>query len=150
MKRLVVAAFLLFAATDALVAQQPDANSANAPRRKTSIKVTGAYRLRFQSLSNRMEVLQMPDGKIKFHILALWISSYHRDNVHNGEVQGIAELHDRTAVYQAEHCKISIEFAARRAIVRQFDDQGDCDFGVNVTATGTYRKTDNRKPKFDF
>ena len=96
-----------------------------------------------------MEVLQLPSGKLKFHILALWVSAYNRENVHNGEAQGVVELKGNSAVFEAEHCKITIRFTSTSAIVKQWDEIGDCDFGANVTATGTYRKVDSRKPKFD-
>jgi hypothetical protein len=119
-------------------------------RPATSGKVTGHYRARSKGAPNSMEVLGLRGGKIKFHLLALWVSAYNRDNVHNGEVQGVVELKGNTAVYEAEHCKFSITFTSTRAIVKQADELGDCDFGANVTATGTYRKVDSRKPKFDF
>ena len=96
-----------------------------------------------------MEVLQLPRGKLRFHILALWVSAYNRENVHNGEAQGVVELKGNSAVFEAEHCKITIRFTSTSAIVKQWDEIGDCDFGANVSATGTYRKVDSRKPKFD-
>jgi len=94
-------------------------------------------------------VVQLPGGKIKFHILALWVSAYNRENVHNGEVQGVVELKGNTAKYEAEHCKLTITFSSSRAIVKQADELGDCEFGANVTASGTYRKVDSRKPRFE-
>jgi hypothetical protein len=97
-----------------------------------------------------MEVQELPGGKIKFHILALWVSYYNRDNVHNGEVQGEINLVGDTATYQEEGCKITIRFTRTAAIVKQFDELGDCDFGANVLATGTYRKLDSKRPKFDY
>jgi hypothetical protein len=115
-----------------------------------AINVTGHYRLRNAETPNSLEVLQLPGGKIKFHIVALWVSVHNRENVHNGELQGIAALHGDTAVYQGESCKVTIKFAAGKAIVTQADDVGDCYFGANVSATGSYRKMNNRKPKFDY
>jgi hypothetical protein len=114
------------------------------------LKVTGHYAARSKYAPNSMEVQELPGGKIKFHILALWVSSYNRDNVHNGELQGTVDLVGDSATYQEEHCKITIRFTRTTAIVKQADDLGDCDFGANVTATGTYRKLDGRKPKFDY
>jgi hypothetical protein len=112
--------------------------------------VTGSYRLRNAETPNSLEVLQLPGGKIKFHILALWVSVHNRDNVHNGELQGVIALAGDTAVYQGESCKVTIKFAAGKAIVTQDADVGDCFFGANVSATGSYRKMNSRKPKFDY
>ena len=33
-------------------------------------------------------------------------------------------------------------------MVSKHNKIGDCDFGANVTASGTYRKLNSRKPKF--
>lgn len=130
-------------------AQQPRSISPTASKRSSSIKVTGHYRARSRTAPNSMEVLQLPGGKIKFHILALWVSSYNPENVHNGELEGIVDLIGNTATYDEERCKITIKFTSAAAIVKQADELGDCDFGANVTATGTYRKVNHRKPKFD-
>jgi hypothetical protein len=112
--------------------------------------VTGSYRVRSAETPNSLEVLQLPGGKIKFHILALWVSVHNRDNVHNGELQGVIPFAGDTAVYQSESCKVTIKFAAGKAIVTQDAEVGDCYFGANVSATGSYRKMNNRKPKFDY
>lgn len=114
------------------------------------LKVTGHYAARSKSAPNSMEVQELPSGKIKFHILALWVSHYNRENVHNGELQGTVDLVGDTATYAEDRCKITIRFTRTAAIVKQSDDLGDCDFGANVTATGTYRKLNSRKPKFDY
>jgi hypothetical protein len=120
----------------------------NPVRPAGAINVTGHYRLRNAETPNSLEVLQLPGGKIKFHILALWVSAHNRDNVHNGELQGIVALRGDTAVYQGESCKVTIKFVAGKAIVTQADDVGDCYFGANVSATGTYRKLNSRRPRF--
>jgi len=111
--------------------------------------VTGSYKLRNAETPNSMEVLQLPGGKIKFHILALWVSAHNRENVHNGELQGIAALNGETAIYEADSCKVTIKFFAAKVIVTQDQDAGDCYFGANVSASGTYRKVSSRKPKFE-
>ena len=116
----------------------------------TTLSVTGYYRARTRGAPNSMKVQQLAGAKIKLHILALCFSLYNRANVHNGEAQSVVDLKGNSAIYEAEHCKITIRFTSTSAIVKQFDEAGDCDFGANVTATGTYRKIDGRKPKFDF
>jgi hypothetical protein len=86
---------------------------------------------------------------IKFYLLALWVSYNKPDNIHNGELQGTAELHKSVAVYQENDCRIRMEFSPKQAKVTELEVEG-CGFGANVTAAGVYRKLDNKKPKFDF
>jgi hypothetical protein len=116
---------------------------------KSVASVTGQYRLTKEEFRNRLEVQQLAGGKIKFHLLALWVSHNNPDNIHNGELQGIAKLEKGVAIYDQDGCKIKIEFFPHRAHVTQLEDSG-CGFGANVTAEGTYRKLNSKKPKFDF
>lgn len=141
---------LLLATGQATLGQQTQTSVSRKAKTTASVKVTGYYRLRSKWTPSSIEVLQLPGGKIKFHLLALWVSSYNKDNVHVGEVQGIVELKGDTAVYEADHCQFTIRFTGTAAIVKQAIEPGDCDFGANVTAAGTYRKVHSRKPKFDF
>lgn len=119
------------------------------PSPKPAKMVTGHYRLRHPETPNSLEVLQLPAGKIQFHLLALWVSPNNRENVHNGELEGVIELKSNTATYETETCKVTMRFFSRTAIVTQDSKIGDCDFGVNVTASGIYRKVNSRKPRFE-
>src|SRR6185436_8196659 len=83
-----------------------------------ALKVTGHYAARSKSAPNSMEVQELPGGKVKFHILALWVSYYNRDNVHNGEAQGTVDLVGDKATYVEERCKITIRFTRSAAIVK--------------------------------
>ena len=112
--------------------------------------LTGYYHNHHAVNQNSLEVLQLPGGKIKFHLLALWVSPYNRQNLHIGELRGIVALEDNTAVYASERCKVTMKFLRAKVVVTQSGAAGDCDFGANVSATGTYRKLDGRRPKFDF
>jgi hypothetical protein len=120
---------------------------AQAPRAARSI--TGHYRLTKDEFRNRLDVLQLGGGKLKFYLLALWVSHYNPDNIHNSELQGVATLQGGVAMYDQDDCKLKFEFFANRVQVTQLNDAG-CGFGANVTAAGAYRKLDGRKPKFDF
>jgi len=119
------------------------------PRKQPAMNVTGQYEARSKFAPNSMEVQQLQNGKIKFHILALWVSSYNSQNVHNGEVTGTIDLIGNAATYEAQGCKIVLKFSKTAVQVKQVDEAGDCEFGANVSATGTYRKVNSRKPKFD-
>ncbi len=112
--------------------------------------VTGHYRLQREEFRNRIDVQQLPDGRIKFDLLALWVSHYNPENVHNGTLQGIIGLENRVAIYEADSCKLRLDFFPTKIRITQSEGVGDCGFGANVTAAGTYRKIDSRKPKFDF
>ncbi len=103
-----------------------------------------------EEFRNRLNVQQLPDGKTKFDLLALWVSHYNPENVHNGTLQGIVRLEKGVAIYETDSCKLRMEFLPTRVRIIQSDEVGDCGFGANVTATGSYRKIDSRKPKLDF
>jgi len=127
---------LLTAASCSVEAQLPP---------KPAVKnVTGHYRLTKEEFRNRLDVQQLAGGKIKFHLLALWVSYNNPDNIHNGELQGIASLEKGVAIYDQDGCKIKIEFFPGRVRVTQLEDAG-CGFGANVTADGSYRKIDSKK-----
>ena len=112
--------------------------------------VTGHYRMRYQEFRNRIDVQQLPGAKVKFDLLALWVSHYNPENVHNGTAQGIVSLENGKAIYETEGCKLEMVFLPDKLHITQGEGFGDCGFGANVTATGTYRKVNNKKPKFDF
>jgi hypothetical protein len=82
-------------------------------------------------------------------LLALWVSHNNPDNIHNGELNGVVTLQKGIARYDRDDCQLKFEFLSNRVRVTQFNDEG-CGFGANVTAAGTYRKLDSKKPKFDF
>jgi hypothetical protein len=117
---------------------------------KTPANVTGHYRMRYQEFRNRLDVQQLAGAKVKFDLLALWVSHYNPENVHNGTAQGIVSLENGKAIYQAEGCRLVIVFLPNKLHITQAEGFGDCGFGANVTATGTYRKLDGKKPRFDF
>lgn len=106
--------------------------------------------MRRAAFHNTLDVQQLPDGKIKFDLIALWVSHHNPESVHNGEIQGVVSLENGVAVYQEGACRIKMEFLPTRVRISESDDLSDCGFGVNVTAAGLYRKTDKKKPKFDF
>jgi hypothetical protein len=144
--KLKLSPLLLLLFVSAVVSGQ--APSATKP--KPRISLTGHYVMRREEFRNRLNVQQLPDGKVKFDLLALWVSHYNPENVHNGQLQGMVRLEKGVAVYEADDCKLRMEFLPTRVRIMQSDEVGDCGFGANVTATGSYRKIDGRKPKFDF
>jgi hypothetical protein len=67
-----------------------------------------------------------------------------------GEASGIAKIEGIAATFRPdgadEGCKITMTFKGDRLVVDQKDS---CGFGLNVVASGTYRKTSSRRPNFD-
>lgn len=122
----------------------------SATKPKPRAILTGHYVMRRAEFRNRLNMRQLPDRKIKFDLLALWVSHYNPENVHKGQLQGMVRAEKGVAVYEADNCKLRMEFLPTRVRIMQSDEVGDCGFGANVTATGFYRKIDGRKPKFDF
>jgi hypothetical protein len=123
---------------------------ATATKAKQARNVTGHYVMRREEFRNRLDVEQLANGKIKFDLIALWVSANNPDNIHNGEIQATVSLEKGVAVYEAGDCRLKMEFQPTSVRIWQSDEAGDCGFGANVTATGTYRKSDSKKPKFDF
>lgn len=111
--------------------------------------VTGHYRLTKDEFRNRLDVQQVAGGRIKFYLLALWVSHNNPDNIHNGELNGVVALQKGIALYDRDDCKLKFEFLSNQVRITQVNDEG-CGFGANVTAAGTYRKLDSNNPKFDF
>jgi hypothetical protein len=122
---------------------------AQTPPKRAIKNVTGHYRLTKDEFRNRLDVLQLASGKIKFYLLALWVSYNNPENIHNGELQGIVMPENRVAIYVQDDCKLKFEFFPNRVRVTQLDDAG-CGFGANVTAAGSYRKWIVKNPNSIF
>ena len=120
------------------------------PTNRKQKSVTGQYRLRQDEFRNRLDVQQLSGGKIKFQLVALWVSFNNPENIHNGELQGVVTLEKGLAIFESGTCQITMKFTSNKVVITEGDDNGECGFGTNVTAAGSYRKIDNRKPKFDF
>jgi hypothetical protein len=75
---------------------------------------TGHYRLTKDEFRNRLDVQQVAGGKIKFYLLALWVSHNNPDNIHNGELNGVVALQSGIALYDQDDCKLKFEFLSNR------------------------------------
>jgi len=131
-------AILLFASVSA----QAQRSSGNA--------VTGTYTIKNPSTENTLEAQALPGGRVKIHLYASWIGTVAPGQVNTGEIKEILALKNSTAVYESVGCRITIRFGGNRAKVQQTEKEGGCGFGLNVSASGTYRKRSRRVPKFDF
>jgi uncharacterized protein len=98
---------------------------------------TGTYK----AAVGEVLVQQTPDGRIKFAISAMW-----KMNV--GEVSGEIPLNGDAASYadKENDCKLAFKFATGKLVVTQ---DGVCGMGLNVSASGTYKRVSAAPPKFD-
>jgi hypothetical protein len=115
----------------------------NPPKKNLNLtSVTGTYErqdtTRFDP--GTLEVLALPDGKIKFDLTAA-------SGGNTGEAQGVAALVGNRAIYQRDKGRIELQFAGANADVSG-DDEDFCGSGVSLR--GKYKKTDDQPPKFDF
>ena len=109
--------------------------SASAPAKAGG--VTGTYK----AANGDVLVLDTGDGKIKFAV-----SAVHQTNT--GEVSGQAPLNGSTAHYvdKDNDCIMWFMFGQDKLKV---DQDGICGMGLNVTASGSYKRTSSAPPKFD-
>lgn len=142
LKRLLTATLLLLIAFQVVTAQGKTKSSPGS--------VTGTYSLKRGTMENSLDAQLLPKGKVKIYLYASWIGSVALGNVHIGEIKATLPIKNRVAVYESGQCRITIRFTGRRALVTQSGSDSDCDFGMNVSAEGTYTKRSSRRPKFDF
>ncbi|MGI8788110.1 MAG: hypothetical protein ACR2HG_10155 [Pyrinomonadaceae bacterium] len=100
-------------------------------------RISGTY----FSKNNSLDVRLLPNGDVKFHLIALWKSPTNAEVIHDGEISARVPLKNNLAIYEKGKCKIVLEFSPNKITVAQTGSDSDCDFGANVTAAGTYRET---------
>lgn len=98
--------------------------------------VTGTYRREDDS---SLEVVELPGGKVKFALEAFWKGPQWEEYGPNlGSANGEAPLVKGVAVYREEECRLTMRFSSGKVEIEQ---AGNCGFGHNVTADGSYRRT---------
>lgn len=108
--------------------------------------VTGTYKY----VLNSIEVLELPDHKVRISFSGFWPNDHKRVDTRNlGTFDETVPLNGRTAVvkpkYGNKECAITLEFRASKVIVTQ--EGYSCGFGFNVEADGTYMKVSSKPPK---
>ena len=124
----------------AFYAAQVNSNPANVAA------YTGTYRM---GQSGALEVLQLPNGSIKFSLNVTRVFSLSTGDVRSGDAFGEVPLKSGLAVYTNSdygECRITMTFRKTKAILSQ---DGTCGFGLNVNSDGAYMKTSNAVPKFE-
>ncbi|MGA9772022.1 MAG: hypothetical protein WBV94_23525 [Blastocatellia bacterium] len=113
----------------------------------TASQVNGTWRYR----NNTFKVWALGNQKLKIEFSGSYEYKTKEGWMANsGSGDGIAQIEGVTAIFKPDEsddeCKITMKFTQGKLVV---DQEGGCGFGHNVTANGTYRKINSRKPKFD-
>ena len=126
--------------------------AANAQDRQN---LSGEYRMyfkgRFKEYWNSIEVKSIGKNKLQIDFSLIWPHLVGGEmSPHLGETGGKATLKNDTAVFinkdEFGTCQITLKFVKPGTLVATQDSSGDeCGFGLNVTATGTYRKVGKQK-----
>ena len=114
----------------------------------TAAQVNGTWQYR----NNEFKIWALGDQKLQIEFLGVY--EYKAGNgertANTGEGSGIARIEGDTATFKPEgaedECKIILKFGGGKLVVTQ---EGECGFGFNVRADGTYKKTSSKKPKFE-
>lgn len=94
-----------------------------------AINIDGKY----TSEEGELELKSSKD-KTNTHFSLLVVNS----EAHTGEAEGDFTLNDNNqASYKAEDCALQFIFSENTATIKQ---EGLCEMGLNVTASGTYKK----------
>jgi len=116
-------------------------------------EVTGTFKTRAEgTYQNELKISALGSGKIRFGIHAYYPYKVGREwSANSGEITDEASIAADTAVYKNDDgCELKFKFTSPGVVkVTQKGTDGNCGFGVNVYADGTYRKVSSKKPKFD-
>lgn len=121
----------------------------------SAAEVNGTFRSyfggKFKGSYNEIRILALGKGKLKvaFDLVYPYVDGTGELSANLGSTEGEAEIEGDTAVFMDDEygeCAITIKFLKPGAIA--VSQEGDCGFGLNVSADGNYRKTSGVKPKF--
>jgi hypothetical protein len=111
--------------------------------------VTGTYKY----VLNSLEVLELPDHKVRISFAGFWPNDRKRAETRNvGTFDETVPLTGRTAIVKIQYgddpCTITLEFRSNKVIVEQGGSILGCGFGFNVEPDGTYVKVSSKPPSF--
>jgi hypothetical protein len=125
------------------IARKTDADADTA-----QTNLTGTYRYKSGRNNNAIGVEELGGNRLEISIAANY---EYKDSsgewmVNSGSASGIVTKTGDTAVLVPEgypNCPITLKFSGNKIVVKHEGAGGDCGFGGNVTAGGTYTKTSN-------
>ena|SRR5438105_4819753 len=100
---------------------------------------------------SEIKILALGHGKLKVQLALIYEHpSANGPTANIGDALGEATIDNDVAVFVPEgaDCKITLTFLPNHQLKVE-QEGGECGFGHNVRADGTFRKISNRKPKFD-
>jgi hypothetical protein len=123
-------------------------------------EVTGTFRSYFKGKSRRSynEILIQALGGNKLRIEMELVYPFVVNgemSAHLGAASGHAVIIGDTAVFMpgdsaadSESCKITLKFSKPGRLIVTTENNLSCGFGFNVSADGTYKKTNRARPRF--
>ena len=120
-------------------------------RSRTAVQtgsVTGTYKY----VLNTLDVLELPDHKVRIRFAGFWPNDRKRVETRNsGAFDETVALDGHTATVKIQFgddpCTVKVEFRSNKAIVEQGGSLMGCGFGFNVEPDGTYLKVSSKPPK---
>ena len=118
-------------------------------------EVNGTFRMNFtgkyKGSFDEIKIFALGGGRLRVAMDLLYPYTVKGDLMANiGELDGEAIIKGDTAIYASSEsgkCTITIKFVRPGTI--KVSQEGDCGFGHNVIADGTYHKVSSAKPKFE-
>lgn len=109
--------------------------------------VTGTYKY----VLNGLEVLELPDHKVRISFAGFWPNDRKRAETRNvGTFDETVPLTGSRATVKIQYgddpCIITLEFRSNKVIVEQGGSILGCGFGFNVEADGAYVKVRSKPP----
>lgn len=151
--------FCLIFALGVMMAVSADAVAQTSRKSVSAAEVNGTFKMNFKGnfrkFSNEIKMLALGKGKIRvaMDLVYPYTLKNGEQSVNMGGLDSEAAITGDTAVYDSDEfgaCKITIKFVRPGTIkVTQDGSDGNCGFGHNVFATGTYTKVSSKKPKFE-
>ena len=121
-------------------------------------EVSGTFRSyfsgKYKDNYNEIKILALGGGKLRVALQLVYthINGTGALSANTGEADGTATVEGDTAIFspdENQQCRITIKFVKRGIIEVAQEGIGDCGFGHNVSAGGTYKKSSGAKPQFD-
>ena len=119
----------------------------NQATKKPTSSVTGTYKY----VLNSIEVLEMPDHKVRIRFSGVWPNERKKAETRNmGAFDEIVKLEGKTATVKIqfgdEPCLVKLAFQTNKVMVEQNGSLTGCGFGFNVEPDGTYIKVSSKPP----
>ena len=112
-----------------------------------TVSLTGTYKY----VLNSIEVLELPDNKLRIVFSGFWPNDRKRAETRNvGAFDETVQRSGKKATVKIqfgdEPCIVNLEFSSNKVIVSYEGSIMGCGFGFNVEPDGTYIKVSSKRP----